>query len=104
MSALKEIEILVRSKYPILYIVSWEERRIEAALQSIAADLNRKLHVWTLTSEMDVASAHLMIGDDVDGHGVLDQAQHLLRTTHGIAHATLQVEPASHEGCEDLTW
>lgn len=52
MSALKEIEILVRSKYPILYIVSWEERRIESALQTIATDLKRTLHVWTLTQGM----------------------------------------------------
>ena len=52
MFAPKEIEILVRSKYPILYIVSWEERRIEAALQLIATDLKRTLHVWTLTQGM----------------------------------------------------
>lgn len=78
---------------------------VEADLRALAGVVDvHDLHVWTLTSEMDVASAHLMIGDDVDGHGVLDQAQHLLRTTYGIAHATLQVEPASHEGCEDLTW
>ncbi len=52
MSALKEIEILVRSKYPILYIVSWEERRIESTLQTIATDLKRTLNVWTLTQGM----------------------------------------------------
>ena len=33
------------------------------------------LHVWTLTSEMDVASAHVMVGPDADAHGVLDQAR-----------------------------
>lgn len=52
MTAEKEIEILVRSKYPILYIVSWEERRVEAALQKIATDLKRTLHTWTLTQGM----------------------------------------------------
>ena len=36
------------------------------------------LHVWTLTSEMDVASAHVMIGADADAHAVLDQARALL--------------------------
>lgn len=78
---------------------------VEADLGSLAGVVDvHDLHVWTLTSEMDVASAHLMIGEDVDGHGVLDQAQHLLRTTYGIDHATLQVEPASHEGCDELTW
>lgn len=62
------------------------------------------LHVWTLTSEMDAASAHLMVGDGADSHGVLDQARHLLGDDYGIAHATLQVEPDSHTGCHEVTW
>src|SRR5262245_7438071 len=61
------------------------------------------LHVWTLTSEMEVASAHVMIGTGVDPHGVLDQARALLRR-HEIAHATIQVEPDDHEGCAELNW
>ena len=52
MAAPKEIELLIRSKYPILYIVSWEERRVESALQQIATDLKRTLHTWTLTQGM----------------------------------------------------
>ena len=36
------------------------------------------LHVWTLTSEMEVATAHVMIGADADAHAVLDQARSLL--------------------------
>ena len=62
------------------------------------------LHVWTLTSEMDVASAHLMIGVDQDAHAVLDGARAVLQERYGIAHATLQVEPEDHQGCNDVTW
>ena len=36
------------------------------------------LHVWTLTSDMEVASAHLMVRSGTDSHGVLDQARDLL--------------------------
>jgi cobalt-zinc-cadmium efflux system protein len=61
------------------------------------------LHVWTLTSEMDVASAHVMVGPDADAHAVLDQARALL-AGHDIAHATIQVEPDDHTGCEELNW
>jgi cobalt-zinc-cadmium efflux system protein len=61
------------------------------------------LHVWTLTSEMDVASAHVMIGQGTDPHGVLDQARVLL-LDHEIAHATIQVEPDDHAGCAELNW
>ncbi len=52
MSAAKEIEVLIRSKYPIMYVVSWEERRVEATLQKIATELKRTLHVWSLTQGM----------------------------------------------------
>ena len=62
------------------------------------------LHVWTLTSEMDVASAHVMIGAGVDSHSVLDQARALLRDHHDISHATIQVEPDDHTGCAELNW
>ena len=61
------------------------------------------LHVWTLTSEMDVASAHVMIAPTADAHAVLDQARALL-VGHRISHATIQVEPDDHEGCAELSW
>jgi cobalt-zinc-cadmium efflux system protein len=62
------------------------------------------LHVWTLTSDMDVASAHLMVGTSVDQHRVLDRARDLLRERYGIGHATLQVEPEDHTGCDEVGW
>jgi cobalt-zinc-cadmium efflux system protein len=62
------------------------------------------LHVWTLTSEMDVASAHLMVRAGTDHHGVLDHARALLRDGYRIDHATLQVEPDDHEGCAEVAW
>ena len=62
------------------------------------------LHVWTLTSEMENASAHLVIEVGADAHGVLDRARHLLQSHYGIDHATLQVEPADHEGCDEVHW
>jgi cobalt-zinc-cadmium efflux system protein len=78
---------------------------IEAQLQAIdGVDDVQDLHVWTLTSEMDVASVHLMVRDGTDSHGVLDRARVVLRDGHGIGHATLQVEPDTHEGCDELAW
>jgi cobalt-zinc-cadmium efflux system protein len=62
------------------------------------------LHVWTLTSDMDVASAHLMVGAASDHHRVLDHARDLLRDRYGIGHATLQVEPEDHTGCDEVGW
>ncbi len=62
------------------------------------------LHVWTLTSDMDAASAHIMTTDAADAHGVLDQARTILIDRHGIDHGTFQVEPESHSGCHELDW
>jgi cobalt-zinc-cadmium efflux system protein len=62
------------------------------------------VHVWTLTSEMHVASAHLMVGAGVDTHAVLDRAREVLRDDYQIPHATLQVEPDTHEGCAEVAW
>lgn len=62
------------------------------------------LHAWTLTSEMDVATVHLMTTKTTDPHPVLDQARDILQTSYSITHATLQVEPENHQGCTELTW
>jgi cobalt-zinc-cadmium efflux system protein len=62
------------------------------------------LHVWTLTSGMNVATAHLMTAPDVDAHAVLDEAGRVMRSRFGIEHATLQVEPDTHTGCKEITW
>lgn len=56
------------------------------------------VHVWTLTSGMDVASVHLV---SAGGHhpDVMRAAQTLLRD-HGLAHATVQVEDGPERACE----
>jgi cobalt-zinc-cadmium efflux system protein len=62
------------------------------------------LHVWTLTSGMEVATAHVAVEPGTDVHPVLDAAQALLVAGYGIEHATVQVEPADHTGCQDVGW
>ncbi|MBL8067557.1 MAG: AAA family ATPase [Armatimonadetes bacterium] len=52
MDAKREIEVLIRAKYPILWVTSWEERRVEEAIKEIAQKLNRQLHTWSVTQGM----------------------------------------------------
>lgn len=52
------------------------------------------LHIWTLTSQMDVVTAHLAIGPGADHSAVLDASRRALAETFGLDHATLQVERA----------
>lgn len=62
------------------------------------------LHLWALTSGMNVATAHLVTKEGTDPHPVLDAARDVLAVRHGIEHATLQVEPDTHTGCQEIAW
>ncbi len=52
----KELKILIKARYPLLYIVSWEEKRVESSLGKIADKLKKKLYVWTYTDGIKNAS------------------------------------------------
>lgn len=43
-----ELEVLIRARYPILYIVSWEEERVEACLQEVAQRRGKRLLCWSV--------------------------------------------------------
>ncbi|WP_460955047.1 cation diffusion facilitator family transporter [Parasphingorhabdus pacifica] len=80
--------------------------RLHGELEALPAVTEvHDLHVWTLTSGMEVASAHLTTRPDADHGGVLTAAQRLLAEQYSIDHATLQVEPAEcAQRCRALTW
>jgi cobalt-zinc-cadmium efflux system protein len=94
------LRVLVQAAPPGIDV---EEVRAQLAALPTVVDVH-DLHLWTLTSDMEVASAHLMITDGADSHAVLDQARAVLAGRFGIDHATLQVEPESHTGCDEVTW
>jgi cobalt-zinc-cadmium efflux system protein len=63
------------------------------------------VHVWTLTSGMEVGSAHLTVDAACDPAVVLSAAQDLLTGRHQLAHFTVQVEPpGTRTGCAELSW
>ena len=45
----RQIETLIRARYPYIYILSWEERRIEDLLRRLALRLGYRLYGWTVT-------------------------------------------------------
>ena len=47
-----ELEVLIRARYPIIYVVTWEEERLEQRLLEIAKKRNKTLHVWTCSQGM----------------------------------------------------
>lgn len=46
--SVREIEVLLRARYPVLYVVTWEEGRVEDALAKIAHRRERKLFTWSV--------------------------------------------------------
>ena len=62
------------------------------------------LHLWTLTSGMLVATAHLVSDEGAQTPDLLEGAKEVLRDKHGVLHATLQVEPARSRECHELDW
>ncbi|AIJ21425.1 cation diffusion facilitator family transporter [Amycolatopsis methanolica] len=80
--------------------------RISAELAELAGVCDvHDLHVWTLTSGMEVASAHLTLERTAQPAEVLAAAQTLLKDQYSIEHATLQCEPReSAARCQELSW
>jgi cobalt-zinc-cadmium efflux system protein len=78
---------------------------VEADLAGVPGVIEvHDLHLWALTSGMNVATAHLVSAPDADHHAVLDAATRVLASAHHIDHATLQVEPADHTSCREISW
>lgn len=101
--------LLARRSLRILFQHSPEELDVEAVAAELAAvpkvcDVH-DLHVWTLTSGMEVASAHITTSGPDAGDEILRAAQHLLTERFHIEHATLQIETTdTARRCTELSW
>ncbi|MCU1625661.1 MAG: obalt-zinc-cadmium resistance protein [Pseudonocardia sp.] len=63
------------------------------------------VHVWTLTSGMEVGSVHLGVGHTCDPGRVLSEARTVLAEKHHMEHVTVQVEPPGAKArCSELSW
>jgi cobalt-zinc-cadmium efflux system protein len=96
----QSLRVLVQAAPPNIDL---EEVRAGLAHLQGVVDVH-DLHVWTLTSEMDVVTAHLSVAEGAQTQSVLEQARSLLTERFGLAHATLQVEVGSSRECDELSW
>ncbi|MHC4502345.1 MAG: AAA family ATPase [Planctomycetota bacterium] len=44
---MKQLEILIRARYPIIYVVTWEESRVIEMLTEIGARMKKKTYEWS---------------------------------------------------------
>lgn len=45
----RSVEVLIRARYSLIYIVSFEEGRVCNAMKQIAAERNKQIYQWTVT-------------------------------------------------------
>jgi AAA+ superfamily predicted ATPase len=72
-----ELEVLIRARYPIIYVVSWEEERVEQELDAIARKRSKRFFVWTCTQGIvkygaDTQRAKTGSGNTADPIAALD--------------------------------
>ena len=61
MNFVREIEILIRARYPILYLVTSEELRVQTLLLEIAQTREKKIYEWSSTSGILAAGASIQV-------------------------------------------
>lgn len=60
------------------------------------------LHVWTITSGMNVVSAHVIVAPDAEPAAVLDHLCECLAGFFDIEHSTFQIETADRRRLEEV--
>jgi ATP-dependent 26S proteasome regulatory subunit len=69
-----ELEVLIRARYPLLYVVSWEEQRVVEVLDQLSHKLGKKLFCWSVTQGVCDAKGGVVDGSARDPQAVLDYA------------------------------
>lgn len=50
----QDIEVLIRARYPLVYVVSYEEGRVELRLRGITESRKKQLFNWTITGGLEL--------------------------------------------------
>lgn len=91
----KAVRILMQAAPPTIDLA-----KVEAALRELdGVDEVHDLHVWTLTSGMEVATVHVRAADAAAATSVLADARRLLTGRFALDHVTVQVEPPGVPPC-----
>lgn len=56
---MNELEVLIRARYPLIYVISWEEARVLDEARRISGHLNKKVFEWSVTTGLVPAGTSL---------------------------------------------
>jgi SpoVK/Ycf46/Vps4 family AAA+-type ATPase len=61
-----ELEVLIRARYPLIYVVTWEEQRVLSLVNRIAGGLDKKVFEWSLTTGLVSGGTEAMLQKNKD--------------------------------------
>jgi hypothetical protein len=47
---MSELEVLIRARYPLIYVISWEEKRVVSQVSKIASKLGKNVFEWSINT------------------------------------------------------
>jgi SpoVK/Ycf46/Vps4 family AAA+-type ATPase len=105
MSKEAEIDLLIRAKYPYLYILSWEERLIEDVLRRVAAQRQKRLFVWTVTEGIKAIDTPRPVLVDPEAQKPLQALEHIGRSRDAAIFLLKDLHPFFGDGrsLEEIT-
>ncbi|MBN1974253.1 MAG: AAA family ATPase [Sedimentisphaerales bacterium] len=56
---MNELEVLIRARYPLIYVISWEEQRVMSQVSNIAERLGKNVFEWSITTGLVPAGTSL---------------------------------------------
>ncbi|MFA5555219.1 MAG: AAA family ATPase [Phycisphaerae bacterium] len=57
---LGELEVLIRARYPLVYVISWEEQRVQEEIIRIAERLDKKVFEWSINTGLIPAGTSIL--------------------------------------------
>ena len=61
---IRDLDTLIRARYPLLYLVSWEEQRVDALLAELARSHGKDLLEWTATRGLRALTGALKVSPE----------------------------------------
>ena len=65
---IKEVDTLIRARYPLLYLITWEEQRVEALLGDVARNQGKDLLEWSRTRGLNRMSGRAQRFEGTEEH------------------------------------
>ncbi len=61
---LRDLDTLIRARYPLLYLISWEEQRVDALMGELARSHGKDLLEWTATKGLRALTGTLKLAPE----------------------------------------